>query len=218
MFGLLYQIPTALQRLYRGVVWRMSAAEKKVYLTFDDGCVPEVTPKVLDILAHYGVHATFFFVGDNIRKYPELFKTVAAAGHAVGNHTFHHLKGWRSSNEDYIRDVVLADEYINNNLPEGVSNPHLFRPPYGRFSPLKKRAISKEHKIVLWDVLTHDYNACYTPEKIVRIVKRYVRNGSIIVFHDSIKAEKQMLPALPQVIEYLLNQGYEFDTLDRTLE
>ncbi len=208
--SLLYQIPTALQRLYGGVVWRMPAEEKTVYLTFDDGCIPEVTPQVLDILAHYNVKATFFCVGDNIRKYPDVFKRVVEEGHAAGNHTFHHIAGFQTKTEGYIADAALADEYIDRTLPEGEANLHLFRPPYGRMRPSQKRRLLKTHTIVLWDVLTHDYNRNYTPDRILDIVRKYVRPGSIIVFHDSLKAQNQMLPVLPRVIEYLLSEGYEF--------
>lgn len=211
--SILYQIPTALQRLYGGVVWRKSAEEKAVYLTFDDGCIPQVTPKVLDILRHYGVYASFFCVGDNIRKYPAVFKRVVQEGHAIGNHTFHHIEGLRTATDSYLNDIHLADEYIEQYLPAGENNCHLFRPPYGRMSLRQKRLLRRNHTIVLWDVLTHDYNSRYTPERIVDIVKRYTRNGSIIVFHDSIKAQKQMLPALPRVIEFLLSEGYELRKL-----
>ena len=192
----------------------MPADEKAVYLTFDDGCVPEVTPYVLDILSNYGIRATFFCVGDNIRKYPELFKRIISEGHSPGNHTFHHTAGLRVGLDNYLRDVALADEQIEKNLLVDIPNPYLFRPPYGRFSFKQKRALSRTHKIFLWDVLTHDYNPRYSSDKIISIVKTYTRNGSIIVFHDSVKAKKQMLPALPKVIEYLQHEGYEFKTLN----
>ncbi|MBR1808006.1 MAG: polysaccharide deacetylase family protein [Paludibacteraceae bacterium] len=191
----------------------MSADEKAVYLTFDDGCVPEVTPLVLDILLHYGVRATFFCVGDNLLKYPEVFQRMVNEGHIPGNHTFHHVPGLRVSVDSYIEEVGMTDKQIEKNL-SGHLNHHLFRPPYGRFSYKQKRALSRTHKIFLWDVLTHDYNPRYTPDKILSIVKTYTRNGSIIVFHDSIKAKNQMLPALPKVIEYLQQEGYKFKTLN----
>lgn len=211
---ILYQIPTVIQRLFRGVVWRLSPNEHSVGLTFDDGCVPEVTPQVLDILAHYGIKATFFCVGDNIRKYPDLFKRIVAEGHSVGNHSFHHLAGLKTSTDEYLKDVAQTDELISQNLPAAKNNSMLFRPPYGRMRLSQKRTLQSNHTIVLWDILTHDYNQCYTPDRILRIVKSCVRNGSIIVFHDSLKAQAQMLPALPLVIEYLKKQNFTFVTLD----
>ncbi len=213
MLSILYQIPTAIQRLFRGVVWRLEEDEKSIYLTFDDGCIPEVTPKVLDILSEYGVKATFFCVGDNIRKYPEVFSRIVSEGHSVGNHTFHHLAGWQTPTDKYLADVALADEYIDKNLPDGMRNKHLFRPPYGRMRLLQKHTIRQNHRVVLWDVLTHDYNRHYSVEKIMRIIKRYSRKGSIVVFHDSLKSADRMLPALPRVIEYYQSQGYQLKTL-----
>ena len=218
MLRIAYQFPDCLQRLYRGVVWRIKSQEKQpsvkhVYLSFDDGCIPEVTPRVLDILAHYEVHATFFCVGDNIRKYPEVFSRIVAEGHQVGNHTYHHLAGLKTSTVDYIKDVSRTDELLQQYLPLGMQNPLLFRPPYGRMRFSQKRHLLSDHTVVLWDVLTHDYNPRYTPERIVNIVKRYTRDGSVIVFHDSLKSEAQMLPALPQVIEFLKNENYIFEVI-----
>lgn len=211
---ILYQIPTAIQRLFRGVVWRLPLKERCVALTFDDGCIPQVTPQVLDILKKYGVSATFFCVGDNIHKYPELFCRILNEGHCVGNHSFHHLPGLKTKTQTYLRDVSLTDEYIERYLPDKKQNPMLFRPPYGRMRLSQKRLIEHSHNIVLWDVLTHDYNKCYSAERILCIVKRCVRNGSIIVFHDSLKSNERMLEALPKVIEYLKEEGYSFLALD----
>lgn len=218
LFKPLYQIPSVIQRLYRGVVWRkqpqgVQPSGKVVYLTFDDGCIPEVTPKVLDILGHYGVKATFFCVGDNVSKYPDLFRRIVAEGHAVGNHTFHHLAGWRTRSADYTADVANADRCMAATIGQGWHYPTLFRPPYGRMRSSQKRALRRTHKIVLWDVLTHDYNHRYSTEKILSIVRRYSRNGSIVVFHDSLKSADRMLPALPKAIEYWLSAGYTLSTL-----
>lgn len=202
---LLYQLPTWLQRFYHGVVWRKNTSSKVVYLTFDDGPVPEVTPQVLDILKQYNVRATFFMVGENAQQYPQLLKRVREEGHSVGNHTFNHIKGTSCDAIAYMSNVVKADEVLHSLL---------FRPPYGKMTTDEKKSLLQQgYTIYLWDVLTHDYNQSYTAEKIIRIVDRYVRNGSIINFHDSVKAGERMLQALPIVIENLKAKGYSFDKL-----
>ena len=204
--SLLYQIPTWLQRLYRGVVWRMEEPSSKVvYLTFDDGPIPECTPQVLDILSQYGVKATFFMVGENAERYPELLNRVRQEGHEVGNHTYHHLKGYQTSTATYLRDAYKANEILDTRR---------FRPPHGRMTYSQKmRLLEDLHIIYLWDVLTHDYNPNYSVEKMLRIVKRYTRSGSIIVMHDSLKSKDRMLKLLPLVIEWLHSQGYICETL-----
>jgi len=185
-------------------VWRINDGTKTVYLTFDDGPCSEITPQVLDILDNYGIKATFFCVGDNVRKFPEVFADIQRRGHVVGNHTMHHISGFTYNYKAYIRDITEADEYIKSSL---------FRPPYGRISRRELRVIRKKYKIIMWDVITRDYNAKLSPEKVFKIVKRYTRKGSIIVFHDSPKAAKNMLPTLPKAIEWLTEQGYKFETI-----
>ena len=205
MIGLLYQFPTWIQRLYSGVVWRKEASSKVVYLTFDDGPIPECTPAVLDILGEAGVKATFFMVGENAERYADLLARIREEGHGVGNHTYHHVKGCRCTREAYMRDVERAD---------GVLRTRLFRPPHGRMKWSQKRALlDAGYTICLWDVLPHDYNARYSAEDLLAIVKRYVRNGSIITLHDSLKSKERMLEALPKIIEYLKEEGMEFGLL-----
>lgn len=205
MANLLYQIPTCLQRLYKGVVWRMNPSSKVVYLTFDDGPIPQCTPQVLDILAKYGIKASFFMVADNAQRYPQLLERVRLEGHTVGNHTFHHLRGYQTNVARYIADTKQAAELLQTSL---------FRPPHGRMSSAQKKALLQQgFTIYLWDVLTHDYNPRYTVEKILSIVQRYTRNGSIIVFHDSLKSQDRTLQALPLVIEWLLDKGYDIQPL-----
>ena len=213
MIRILYQMPDFIQRLYRGVVWRMATDEKSIYLTFDDGPVPEVTPQVLEILDKYGVKATFFWVGDNIRKYPELAMEVLRRGHAVGNHTFNHLKGTNASDAEYFDNVSKTDEWLDKLHPKGIRRPCLIRPPYGKMLFSQKRELKKTHKIILWDLITHDYNRNILPEKVLKVVKKYSRNGSIVVFHDSIKASKNMLAVLPKAIEFWKAEGYELKVL-----
>lgn len=195
-----------MQRLYRGVVFRGDIYRKVVYLTFDDGPVPDVTSQLLDILHEKGVPATFFMVGENAERYPDLLHRVLAEGHRVGNHTYNHQRGTKYSVIEYIANVVKADKVLGGT--------RLFRPPYGRLTKDQKETLlAQGYTIVLWDVLTHDYNAKYSPEKILRIVQKYVRNGSIINFHDSVKSGERTLSVIPQVIDWLRSQGYVFECL-----
>lgn len=199
--SLLYQFPTWLQSLYRGVVWRKDTSSKVVYITFDDGPIPECTPEVLRILSDYDVKATFFMVAENAERHPELLERVRAAGHTVGNHTYHHMRGCKSCTQDYVHDAKRGAEILQTSL---------FRPPHGRMRWSQKKALLEAgYTIYLWDVLTHDYNARYSVEKMLSVVKRYTRNGSIIVLHDSLKSKDRMLEALPMIIEWLQAEGYE---------
>ena len=196
-----------MQHLYRGVTWRRHGTHV-VYLTFDDGVIPEVTPAILDILRDEQVKATFFVVGDNVRKYPDIYRRLLAEGHKVGNHTMHHTKGTRVSLDEYMADVRSCQ----NELGQGGSN--LFRPPYGKMTFAQKRALlDAGYEIILWDVLTHDYNPRYTPEKMLRIVQTYTRDGSIINFHDSVKSGERTIAVLPMVIRWLKEQGYRMEEL-----
>jgi len=189
-----------LQRLYPCGKCRVG---KAVYLTFDDGPIPEVTPKVLAILDQYGVKATFFMVGENIDKHPEVFEMVVKGGHAIGNHTYNHMKGWKVSTAEYIANV--------QKFPKETK---LFRPPYGRTWVWQRRAVKQlGYEIYLWDVLTRDYNPRRTPEAMLQQIQRQTRPGSIINFHDSIKSNERMLEVLPKAIEWLLANGYEIKTL-----
>ncbi len=185
-------------------IWTIKDSEKSVYLTFDDGPCPEVTPKVLDILDRYDIKATFFCVGNNVKKYPHIFDLIVSKGHRVGNHTMHHLKGFNSSLNDYIKDVEEANRMINSDL---------FRPPYGRITIKQLKELKKSYKVIMWDVITRDYNRKLKPEKCFSIVKRFSRKGSIIVFHDSIKSADNVLQALPWSIEWLKSEGYVFKTI-----
>ncbi|MDR2684596.1 MAG: polysaccharide deacetylase family protein [Prevotellaceae bacterium] len=191
-------------RLMWKAVWRINDGSKTVYLTFDDGPCPKITPQTLDILDKFDIKATFFCVGDNVRKYPEIFESIKQRGHAVGNHTMHHLKGFNTDFQAYINDIEEANSYIKSSL---------LRPPYGRITFRQLRELRKKYKIVMWDVITRDYNPYFSSEKIFSIVKKYTRKGSIIVFHDSEKSSKNMLETLPNALEWLKNQGYEFKTL-----
>lgn len=175
-----------------------------VFLTFDDGPVPEVTPRVLDLLDELGVKATFFMVGDNVRRHPELLEEVRRRGHGVGNHTMHHLQGMRTRGVSYLRDVAEADALIGSRL---------FRPPHGIMRWGQARAIKNRYNIIMYDVVSRDYNRRLSPGRIFDNVRRYTRDGSIIVFHDSLKARDNMLAAMPRAVRWLQEQGYEFRTL-----
>ena len=190
-----------LRWLYPKALWRMDRRERSVYLTFDDGPIPESTPFILDTLRHYGIKAAFFMVGDNVRKYPELFEQIKADGHLMGNHT--HISGFRHSIKEYMYNVEKANAYIGS---------HFFRPPHGWMRLPQYAWLSRKYKVVMWDVVTRDYSKWMTAEDIVNNVKNYVRNGSIITFHDSLKAIDKLRTALPQSIEWLRDQGYEFRT------
>ena len=188
------------QRLYPYGVFRTGEA---VYLTFDDGPIPEVTPRVLDILDRYGVKATFFMVGENIYKHPDVFDKVVQAGHTIGNHTYNHLKGWRCTTAEYLANVEKFPKETN-----------LFRPPYGKATFWQRRALVKQgYTLIYWDILTRDYEATRTPESMLAQVKQQVRPGSIINFHDSLKSNERMLAVLPQVIEFLQREGYLMESL-----
>lgn len=199
------QPPWFYRALFPGVTWRIPAEPKCVYLTFDDGPIPEVTPWVLEVLRRYGVQATFFMVGDNVRKHPEVYRMVVEAGHCIGNHTFNHIQGIAFWTRHYLANVEKAASYIPSNL---------FRPPHGHMRLPQVLWLRQRYRIVMWDVVTRDYNARKTPDEVLEVVKRYTRNGSIIVFHDSLKAEKNMRQAMPRAIEWLLQEGYTFKVFE----
>ena len=198
------------QRLYPYGIFRTG---KAVYLTFDDGPIPEVTPKVLEILDRYQIKATFFMVGENIDKHPEVFAQVIKAGHSIGNHTYNHLKGWKYSKEEYLENVAKWEEAAKNkfsifNFQFSISN--LFRPPYGKATLRQRRALHRMgYRLIYWDILTKDYEPTRTPEAMLAHIKRQTRPGSIINFHDSVKSNERMLTVLPQAIEWLQKEGYE---------
>lgn len=196
--------PFFLRWYYPNVTWNKSRQDKKLYLTFDDGPIPEITPWILDTLNQYQVKATFFCVGENIKKHPEIFERLIREGHQVGNHTFHHLKGWKHSDEEYIENVYKCHELTASTL---------FRPPYARAKKSQLRKLRSDFEIIYWDVLSGDFDTKITPEKCYQNVINYTKNGSIIVFHDNIKAIPRVKYALPKVLEYFLAKGYTFQTL-----
>lgn len=197
------QPPLLYRLLFPEAVWRLKRHKNRrvVYLTFDDGPIPEVTPWVLDLLDHYGIKATFFLVGDNVRRHPELLEEIKRRGHSWGNHTMHHLQGMKVKSRRYMRDITEADALIDSPL---------FRPPHGIIRWKQANAIKNHYNIIMYDLVTRDYSKKLSPDSVLANVKRYARNGSIIVFHDSLKAERNMKYALPLAIEWLKDNGYEF--------
>ena len=198
-----------LRWLYPSAIWRMDPNEKAVYLTFDDGPIPESTPWLLDTLDRYGVKATFFMVGDNVRKYPELYEEIRRRGHRLGNHTFNHLGGITVSSKRFLRNANEADRYIHSNL---------FRPPRGWMKNAQYIHIRRHYTIIMWDVVTRDYSRHLTAQDVVNNVKKYVRNGSIITFHDSLRSIDKLKTALPECIEWLQKEGYEMKVFDEKLQ
>ena len=198
------QPPWVYRVLFPGTVWRIPTEEKCVYLTFDDGPVPEVTPWVLDLLDTYNIKATFFCVGDNVRKHPDIYQMTLERGHRVGNHTYNHIQGIGSWSKNYLKNVEKAAEWIESDL---------FRPPHGHMRRPQLYQLKKIYKIIMWDIVTRDYSPHMTAQGVTNVVKKYVRNGSIIVFHDSIKAIGRIEKALPDSIEWLLSEGYRFNVL-----
>lgn len=186
--------------------YRLKVSDKPIiYLTFDDGPTTECTLKILDILKKHEVKATFFCVGDNANRHPELIDTIIAQGHALGNHTMNHKNGFKTSTKDYVNNVTEASKYIPSKL---------FRPPYGRCTIFQNYTLRKAgYKIIQWDVIAYDWDKNRTPQQIMDTVDRYVREGSIIVLHDSIKAAPRTLPILSQLITLLKNRGFSFCTL-----
>jgi peptidoglycan/xylan/chitin deacetylase (PgdA/CDA1 family) len=198
--------PALFRWIYPSLEWMGSAAGKTIYLTFDDGPHPIATPFVIDVLKQYQVSATFFCIGKNVQRYPQIYQRILAEGHQTGNHTQDHRNGWKTSKEDYLENIFTATQYIDAPL---------FRPPYGRITREQIKAIQQQfaYRIIMWDVLSGDFDTNITPEQCWQNVKAAVRPGSIIVFHDSEKAWPRMQVALPKTIEYFLQQGYQFGLL-----
>lgn len=215
-----------LRWIYPHAIWRMDPSVKAVYLTFDDGPIPEATPYVLDVLARYDIKATFFMVGDNVRKHPDVFRQVVAAGHRIGNHTFNHIGGFRWLSWKYLENTRKAEEEMDTQLsllseqfpnvsPLPVASTPLFRPPHGWMRTLQYRAIRRQgYRIIMWDSVTRDYSCRLTAEDVLENVKCYARNGSIITFHDSLRSIDKLRQILPKALEWLLAEGYEFRVFD----
>ncbi len=206
-------MPRFIQRLYPERIWAFSRSENSVFLTFDDGPIPEVTPWVLDELKKHKAKATFFCIGENVQKHPEVFRRIIAEGHSVGNHTFNHLNGWKTKTWVYVENALKYENIastIRNLSPfEGgrgdVSNSEfLFRPPYGKITSKQAKILQKKGlKIVMWDIISYDYDATVSEEQCLQNVLKNIKPGSVVVFHDSFKAEKNLRYVLPKVLEFI---------------
>lgn len=199
------KIPKWFQWLFmNSCTFKFSGNQKNLYLTFDDGPIPEVTPKVLDLLDIYGAKATFFCVADNVQKHYEIYEDIISRGHCVGNHTFHHIKGWNTLNRKYFSDIQNANRLVHSSL---------FRPPYARISPRQLHILKHKYKIILWSVISYDYNRHLKKERVWNNVRKSITNNDIILFHDSIKAKNNMLYALEKTLSVFSAKGYCFKTI-----
>ena len=213
--------PDFVKVVFPNFIWNINTKNKELYLTFDDGPTPEITDWVLSTLKAYNAKATFFCIGNNIEKHPEMFQTIINEGHTIGNHTYNHLKGWKHKAKDYINDVALTQSLIDStfinlevaNQKSSISP--LFRPPYGKFKSKQSKQLQElGYKIVLWDVLSYDWDSSVTEETCLKNVTSAAEEGSIIVFHDSVKASRNLKYVLPKVLEYYSERGFEFKSIN----
>lgn len=208
--------PILLKKVLGGLVWNIPTKAKKIYLTFDDGPIPEVTPFVLQTLKRYNAKATFFCIGDNVLKHPDLFNTIISEGHQIGNHTQHHLGAWKVTRKEYLQNIVQASESLcqSHKIDLPKNEKKLFRPPYGKITPRLIRSIKKlGYTIIMWDVLSFDWRQDQKAEWCLETVLKNTKPGSIIVFHDSEKAFQNMSYVLPKVLEHFSKKGFTFESL-----
>lgn len=205
--------PGILRLFYPGLLWKKSTEEKSIYLTFDDGPVPGPTEFVLEELEKANVKATFFCVGENIVKYPEIFMKIAAGGHRLGNHTFNHLNGWKTNDTEYFQNIHRCEKAIFEISRDHAQGKKLFRPPYGRIKRSQVRQLMANYQIVMWDVLTKDYALGKPADICLRESIRFASPGSIVVFHDRIKNEERLRYMLPRFLEHFAEAGYSFKAL-----
>ncbi len=200
----LAKTPKILKQYSSKLIWDITNNEQKIYLTFDDGPTPKVTAWVLNILNNYNIKATFFCLGCNIDKNPTIYQQIIANKHAVGNHSHNHLNGWHTNDVTYLRNIAKCNELVKANI---------FRPPYGRIKPTQIKALQQQYKIIMWDVLSGDFDQKITPEKCLKNITNNTVSGSIIVFHDSVKAFNNLKYALPKAIEFLLENNFIFEKI-----
>lgn len=209
----LVKTPDLITRFSSNRIWNISTDKKEIYLTFDDGPIPEVTPWVLKTLKEFSAKATFFCVGENINKHPEIFQKVLANNHKIGNHTFNHLNGWKTNTKTYLENIEKANNQLQK-LKVEIQGSKLFRPPYGKIKPPQTKAlIKKGYKIIMWDILSGDFDIDLSKEKCLQNVIKNTQKGSIIVFHDHEKAYKKLQYVLPRVLEFYSKKGFVFNTL-----
>ncbi len=196
----LVKTPKLVQTVFDSFLWQIESETPTVYLTFDDGPIPRLTPWVLDLLDTYDAKATFFCVGDNVRKHPVIYQDIIKRGHSVGNHTFNHLDGWKTDHYTYVKNVLKCKQYIDTNL---------FRPPYGKVKPKQSAYIQKLFNIVMWDVLSGDFDTKINPQQCLENVLNNIQQNSIVVFHDNIKAETNLKYTLPLTLDFIKNKGWK---------
>jgi peptidoglycan-N-acetylglucosamine deacetylase len=194
-----------LRYIYPSLIWNIITSKKQIFLTFDDGPTPGVTDKVLEILKNFSAKATFFCLGRNVEKNLDLFNKIVTEGHAVGNHTYSHLKGWYSENKEYFEDIRLASDFIDSKL---------FRPPYGMIKRSQLKKLKKKYKIIMWDVMSYDFDSRVSQEQCLDLVNKHTKKGSIVVFHDSTKCQQKLFYVLPRFLEKLRSEGYKFNSLE----
>jgi len=210
MKNYLAKTPNLITKLFKDQIWSFSTKEKVLYLTFDDGPTPKITDWVLETLKQYNAKATFFCIGKNIEEAPEIFQRILEQGHNIGNHTYNHLNGWKTANKEYLQNILKAEKLI----PKSKITTHkskIFRPPYGKIKPSQTKLLLKNnYKIVMWSVLSGDFDTTITTEKCLKNVLKNTKNGSIIVFHDSVKAFDKLQIVLPEILEHFSKKGYVF--------
>ena len=205
-----HRTPKLLEWFYPGLLWHMERAGNQVYLTFDDGPVPGMTPEILEILKSKRVQATFFCVGDNVRKHPEVLKEVLQEGHSIGNHTYHHISGWATPHHAYLEDIAACDSVLEG---QGIQT-SLFRPPYGKISRSQYRQLLKEDKmIVMWDVLTADFDTSLSWKQCLSRTTKHIRPGSVIVLHDNPKARERTIGLLPGLIDHIKDNNLQCSSI-----
>ena len=222
--------PELVKSIFPSFVWNIKTEEKILFLTFDDGPTPGVTDWVLELLENYNAKATFFCIGKNIESHPELFERIISQGHSIGNHTYNHLKGWKTKTNDYLKDVELTEHVIKDKLQNATSKNNndtswnleiedcdlnLFRPPYGKLKSNQSKALQAlGYKIILWDVLSFDWDVTISEKDCLDNVLSSAQKGSIIVFHDSLKAQRNLKFALPRVLEHFSKKGFDFKSIN----
>ncbi len=197
----LVKIPRILKNIFPEITWNIQGSEPALYLTFDDGPTPDITSRVLKELDRFRAKATFFCIGRNVERHPDIFSQVVDKGHAVGNHTYSHLKGWYTADKEYYDDIILAARFIHSSL---------YRPAYGMITPAQLRHLKQQYQIVLWEIMSYDFDFNTSPEQCLSNVIRHTRPGSVVVFHDSLKASEKTLYALPRVLEHFAEKGWAF--------
>lgn len=207
----LHQLPFFIPSLYPNRIWKGPSLEQKITLTFDDGPVPGITDWVLEELAKRDMKAMFFMVGDNVRKHPALAQEVVAAGHQLGNHTYRHLSGWKTSTQAYLTDVTACDAILSDTVGE---TPRFFRPPYGWMSQGQAKGIESTKRIVMWNLLSYDFDSSVSPEILIRACTARTAPGTIIVFHDQQKTQAQLMKVLPDYLDFLVGEGYTTQLLE----